>query len=154
MNELHTSAGNGCFIHEAGPTGGMSKKAVSELLIVEDEAVLRMIWEIVVPDWGLPIEFKVLPDGYSALMEISQRVPDLIITDLDMPNVDGRALIDALLESPDYRRIPVIVVSGSQVEDVREKASVIACFGKPAPYDAIGQCVSDVIGTRPALAIL
>jgi CheY-like chemotaxis protein len=50
-------------------------------------------------------------NGRVALDRLTEEVPDIILIDLMMPEMDGFQLITALRERPEWRRIPVIVIT-------------------------------------------
>jgi signal transduction histidine kinase len=56
-------------------------------------------------------EVVAVPDGAVALREIRERVPDLVLCDVMMPNLDGFALLAALRADPRTRTLPVILLS-------------------------------------------
>lgn len=56
-------------------------------------------------------------DGEDGLAQARERLPDLIITDLMMPNLDGFGVLEALKQDPRTREIPVIVVSAKDLTD-------------------------------------
>lgn len=61
------------------------------------------------------------PDGLGAMTWLSKgNRPDLIITDLQMPNIDGWELLDYLAGSRLYQDIPVIVLSGFFADKTRD----------------------------------
>ncbi|PSL43743.1 two-component system chemotaxis response regulator CheY [Chitinophaga niastensis] len=80
------------------------------VLVIDDSLPIRYLLEAV-----LSRKHKVTSagDGLSAMAWLTKgNVPDLIITDLQMPNIDGWELIDYLSTSNLYQQIPVIVLSG------------------------------------------
>lgn len=103
------------------------------LLVVEDNADLRELWEMEFERWGLSARLIFVSDGFRALMVMSRDPPALVITDLRMPGpIDGRELVDIMGRNPPYDRIPVIVMSGDVADDLLDRPSVVACFRKPA----------------------
>lgn len=54
---------------------------------------------------------EAVPDGQSALASVRERSPELVLTDVMMPNLDGFALLRQLRSDPKARTIPVIVIS-------------------------------------------
>jgi threonine synthase len=59
-------------------------------------------------------------DGKSAITLIQKEIPDLVILDLMMPEMDGFSVLDALRKDPATARIPVIVVTAKELT-VQEK---------------------------------
>lgn len=81
------------------------------LLIVEDESWIRMGLESTI-DWNA-LGVELLPsaaNGEEALAHISVRKPDIVLTDIRMPQMDGLELMDRLHEM--YPEIMIIVISG------------------------------------------
>jgi signal transduction histidine kinase len=64
-------------------------------------------------------ELEVHSDGEAALEEARQRPPDLVITDVMMPGIDGLTLLRELRRDPGTRAVPVILLSARAAEDAR-----------------------------------
>lgn len=79
------------------------------ILVVDDSATVRKFVAISLDMQG----FHVLTatDGIDALEKLPHETPDLIITDLNMPNMDGFELIRTLRENPQYKDLPVIILT-------------------------------------------
>ena len=87
------------------------------VLIVDDDAwILRMV-STVLEKRGYAIETAV--DGEEALMRADQLRPDLIITDVMMPKLDGWSLVRALRSHPELAMVPVIFLTALGGEDDR-----------------------------------
>ncbi|MBI5104510.1 MAG: response regulator, partial [Solirubrobacterales bacterium] len=63
------------------------------------------------------VHVRVVPDGVAALEEIRREPPDLVLTDVMMPRLDGYGLLRALREDPATARLPVIMVSARAGEE-------------------------------------
>jgi len=89
------------------------------VLVVDDSAVDRRIVRGLLEHAG---EFDVVEaeDGQAALAIVAERVPELIITDLLMPRMDGFAMVEALKE--DNPGVPVILMTGRGSEEIAAKA--------------------------------
>ena len=88
-----------------------------KILIVEDDVAIRCLLEFAL----LTVGYQVYQasDGAKALMIVKEYTPDLIITDVKMPVVDGYELIKNLKECPDTSRIPVILMTAGRIESER-----------------------------------
>ena len=85
-----------------------------EVLVVDDNADLRMyLTRLLEADYVV----RTAVDGADALARISERPPDLVLTDVMMPRVDGFELLAALRADPRTRRLPVIVLSARAGEE-------------------------------------
>jgi CheY-like chemotaxis protein len=107
-----------------------------EVLVVDDK------WEnrSVIVSLLEPLGFRVAEakDGQDALEQVAAHAPDLILTDLMMPVMDGYELMQNLRQS--YPAIPVIVSSASVFESDQYKsfeAGAIAFLPKPVPADSL-----------------
>jgi len=81
----------------------------TQVLMVEDDPAQRMsIRSILEPqNWSV----TEAENGRVALERLKERIPDIILVDLMMPEMDGFQLVAALRECPEWRRIPAIVIT-------------------------------------------
>ena len=89
--------------------------------------------------WGLPIKLRIVANGFDGLLQVGQRVPDILIADLMMPGMDGFEMIRRLRANPDLSRMDIIVVSAIDREEVVKRGlpADITIFGKPIPFHEI-----------------
>ncbi len=88
--------------------------ALPEVLVVDDNADLReYLTRLLEPHYAV----RTAVDGADALAQLAERLPDLVLTDVMMPNVDGFELLARLREQPRTQRIPVIVLSARAGEE-------------------------------------
>lgn len=75
-----------------------------------------------------------VPDGQAALEALRQATFDLLLTDLEMPILDGFGLVAAVRELPMYRFLPVLVFSSKKPSDVppEQRLHVTGWIVKPA----------------------
>jgi len=86
------------------------------LLIADDNADLREYLErLLSPFW----EVQLAPDGRAALAAALVSPPDLVLSDVMMPEMDGVALLNALRADPRTSTVPVILISARAGEDAR-----------------------------------
>ena len=84
-------------------------------LIADDDAGLLAILKRYLENQGL----EVIPaaDGVKALAAAASSKPDIIITDVDMPHVDGFTLCRRIKESKSLRQTPLIIMSGKKISE-------------------------------------
>ena len=91
-------------------------------------------------------------DGVAGLRAALERPPDLVVTDLAMPQMDGVELAHRLREHEATRNIPVVVVTGqAAIGDVALRACGAGCkavVAKPCSPDALIRAVNYQIGRR------
>lgn len=81
------------------------------LIVEDDNTTRRLLSRLVSSAFGL--EVSEATNGMDALLAIEASPPDLVITDVSMPTLDGLGLVTALRGAPETRGLPVVVVSGS-----------------------------------------
>jgi PAS domain S-box-containing protein len=86
------------------------------VLLVDDNADMR---EYVRALLAARFEVVSTPNGRTALEEVRQRTPDLVLTDVMMPEMDGFALLHALRQNPATAVIPIIMLSARAGEEAR-----------------------------------
>ncbi|MBU0680944.1 MAG: response regulator [Proteobacteria bacterium] len=84
------------------------------ILIVDDTTTARVFAQKCLANIGLhDAEFIQAVHGLDALKKIRENPPDLILTDLIMPEMDGETLLKELKNDADLNHIPVLVVSSA-----------------------------------------
>lgn len=93
--------------------------AGARILVVEDDAELREFYALTLEDAGW--EVLVAADGGEALHLLEQDHADLVVSDVQMPNLDGLGLLTRLREDPILRSTPVILLTArGATQDVVE----------------------------------
>ena len=98
------------------------------VLIVEDSIVVVKFLAIAFKDAGFKV--KTAQDGFEALEKAIKEDINLIVTDLNMPQMDGITLLKNLKENDDTKKIPVILIS-SNIPGKNEIAGSFAFLQKP-----------------------
>lgn len=81
-------------------------------LVVDDSMLIRHSVCRYFEERGFQVESAT--NGVEALEMLQQIKPDVIVTDLQMPKMDGRELITILKNRPDTREVPIIVLAGKK----------------------------------------
>lgn len=112
------------------------------VLVAEDSGDMRSLLTDVLESEGCQV--VAVPSGARALSEMTERPPDLVITDLFMPGMSGFALRALMLKRPDLAAIPVIVLSAywHRPSETLEVADVIT---KPINIDRLIESVRRLI---------
>jgi len=79
------------------------------ILVVDDEPSIRQISEVLLVKKGY--EVRTAGDGFEALVELRRALPDVIISDLTMPNMSGFELLSIVRRR--FPQIPIIVISAA-----------------------------------------
>jgi len=103
-----------------------------QILAIDDSKAIRFLLQTVL---GKEYQVITVPDGFSAMYYLSHRNrPDLIIADPQLPDMENWELIQQLSSSGIYGDIPVLVLSGLDIEETEKKCleyRVVEYFVKP-----------------------
>jgi len=114
---FYSKVGEGSEFHFTIP------EAKNLVLIVEDEIPVRTLYKKVI-EAGLPnFEIKVADNGYEAISMLKDIIPTIIITDHDMPLMNGIQLVEALHKKESNRSVPVIVISAKLNDEITKSYS-------------------------------
>lgn len=102
----------------------MSEDSMSEgnnskvILVVDDSASVRQVVSIALR--GAGYEVVEATDGQDALSKLDGRKFHLVISDVNMPNMDGISLVKAIKSNPNYRFTPVLMLTTESQESKKE----------------------------------
>jgi len=120
------------------------------VLVVEDEKDIREFLAEVIRKEGFQV--RTVSDGHEALKEIDASHPDLILTDLMLPNYGGFEVLRRL-QRGDAAGIPVVVITGrytdsSTAELIRRESNVVEFLGKPVEPETLTNALHKVLKTK------
>jgi len=84
---------------------------VQRVLIVEDSATMRALLASTLEGLGDGVEVHEAESGFEALRRLPREAFDLIVTDINMPDINGLELVSFAKTSDVYRDIPLIIIS-------------------------------------------
>ncbi len=122
-----------------------------KILVVEDDSVLLKLYKTVVASWNLPVELITASNGVEGLIRVGRDTPDLMITDLSMPGMDGFELIRSLATSSFREGMEIVVVTGLDAADVAARGGLpngIRMFPKPVPFAELRNIVAGMFERR------
>ena len=120
------------------------------ILIVDDSSTMRKIVTRSLRQANLKFdELLEADDGQEALSILSTRKVDLILSDINMPNMDGIAFLQAKANDPAIREIPIVMVTTEGgAADMVEKCTALGaagCVRKPFTPDQINQVLGPLL---------
>jgi excisionase family DNA binding protein len=124
-----------------------------KVLVIEDDSFLLKLYKTMIARWNLPLDLIMAGNGVDGLICIGRDAPDVLITDLGMPGLDGFKLIHSLASTSYGGGMEIIVVSG------RDHADIVACgglpagtrvFPKPVPFDELRKVIVGMLERRAA----
>ena len=124
------------------------------ILIIDDDPNIRLLLGYV-----LSKEYNVVSksNGLSGMAWMTEgELPDLIVSDIEMPRLNGLELLTTLQRSGFFRHIPVVMLSGHQSDDIADKClkrGATAFIAKPFNPKEIQNCIKKVLsqGNSPII---
>jgi two-component system, chemotaxis family, sensor kinase CheA len=118
------------------------------VMVVDDALMVRELQRSILERGGY--EVRTASDGAEALAKLAEQPADLVVTDLEMPNVDGFALISSIRAHPRLANIPVLIVSSRASEADHQRGLEAGADGYivKASFDEAGllSAVSRLLG--------
>jgi CheY-like chemotaxis protein len=118
-------------------------------LVVDDSMLIRHTVCRFLEERGFTVESAT--NGQEALEALKRTRPDLIVTDIQMPKMDGRELITALKKEPSTAKIPIVIVAGKQSGfENREKRADFAIFKDIDIEAQLAKALEALLGSKAA----
>jgi len=121
---------------------------VKTILIVEDSSTTRALIRAVIDELG-DFDTVEASSGFEALKMLPQQEYDLIITDINMPDINGLELINFVRNNARYRHIPIIIVSTERSEEDKKRGMALgatAYVTKPFKSFELQETIEKIIG--------
>ncbi len=122
----------------------------TQVLLVEDSRAMRDYVSSILEADG-DYEIHEVSNGFDALRELPRLRLDLIITDINMPDVSGIELTNFIRQSKRHERTPVVVIStdASEIDRARAMGAGASVFvAKPFTPEVLLKAVNDVLGRK------
>ncbi len=117
------------------------------IMTVDDSASVRQMVSFTLRDAGYEVVEAV--DGQDALGKVDNQVLNMVITDLNMPNLDGIGLIRALRALPSCKFIPIIMLTTESQAEKKQEGKAAGATGwivKPFKPEQLIAVVKKVLG--------
>lgn len=89
-----------------------------KVMVVEDDELTRIMFQKHFDQWDLSIDATITASAIEALLDISVLKPQVLITDLRMPGIDGVEMLRQLNSHPLFAQMSVIVITGLSDEEI------------------------------------
>lgn len=122
-----------------------------KILAVDDSGSLRQMLAFSLKQGGYQVTDAV--DGTDGLKKAQATKFDLVLTDQNMPNMDGLTLIKSLRALPDYRTVPILMLTTESSVEMKNKGREAGANGwlvKPFDPKRLLEVVAKVIGPGSA----
>ena len=124
--------------------------AKQKILVVDDEQNIVDLLSIVLKGEGYDVNTAV--DGLEALRKIRDSKPDLVILDINMPQLDGWNVLSSLRASDDTRSLPVLMCTNKDLVRDVERAETLGATGyipKPFEINRVVEKIRNTLKTLP-----
>ncbi len=108
------------------------------VLVVEDDEATRELYRCQFEEWDLPVDCTWMSSALEALMDIASMRPDLLVTDLFMPGVDGIEMLKTIKRNQQLAQMQIIVISGLPAEAIVARGGLppqVRLVQKPVNHD-------------------
>jgi len=116
---------------------------VSTILVVEDERVIADLLSLIFADEGYRV--VVARNGREGLECVAADQPDVILSDIMMPQLDGIAMGRTLHDDPAYRTIPLVFMSAVPLPPTARAYRYAAFIAKPFSLDDVLDTIARVL---------
>lgn len=130
--------------HEHQPVSPPAKRAL--ILVVERNPAVQRLEKYFFEEAGYQVEF--VSDGRSALERAQVVKPEIIVTEILVPKIDGLTLCRKLKENPETSTINVLIFSHLAAADRAKEAGAAAFFSKPIVAEQIVDVIEKLIGNH------
>lgn len=94
---------------------------MQRILIVEDSATMRSLLVASLEELEMPVKIVEAESGFEALRYLPREPFDLVVTDINMPDINGLELVSFIKQNEKYSAIPLVIVSTEGSDRDREK---------------------------------
>lgn len=120
---------------------------MTSILAVDDSASLRQMVAFTLRSSGYEVIEAI--DGVDALEKLRERSVDLVLTDQNMPRMDGLTLVRELRGRPPFSRTPILILtteSGDEMKQAGRAAGATGWLVKPFDPKRLLEVISKVLG--------
>ena len=119
---------------------------MARILVVDDSTTMRQMVSFTLTDAGH--EVTEAPDGTKALAEAKAKKFDLVITDVNMPGMNGLDLVKSLRALEEFKFTPILVLTTESGQDVKSRGREVGATGwivKPFSPEVLIQTLRKVL---------
>ncbi len=121
------------------------------ILAVDDSPALRQMVGFVLRSAGFDVVEAV--DGQDALDKVATRTVDLVLTDQNMPRIDGLTLVRRLREDPRFAKTPILMLTTESSDAMKQAGKAAGATGwlvKPFDPRRLTEVIHKVVGLPAA----
>jgi excisionase family DNA binding protein len=124
--------------HNLAPASLMQGEDRLRVLVVEDDENTRVMLQTNFDQWNLPLDAVMYASAIEALLDMPSLQPQVLLTDLRMPMIDGFEFLKTLSSHTLFGNLAVVVITGMSPEEVQAKGGLpdgVQMLQKPIDMD-------------------
>jgi excisionase family DNA binding protein len=128
-----------------------SNDAKVRVLVVEDDESSRVMYQAYFDRWSLPLDIVIYASAMEALLDMPAMQPQVLLTDLNMPDMDGFKFIKTLSEHKLFTSLPVIAITGLTTTQIEERGGLpkdVQILQKPIDMEWLHGFLDAIISVR------
>ena len=132
------------MLHKRLAATGEAEDEYPCILVVEDCPKQQSLYRQQFTARGFANKLVIASNGFEGLIQIGHHKPDVIITDLKMPFMDGFQMVRALKNNSECDNSLTIVVSSYDKDEIKQQGGLpsgVHLYAKPIPFDAIEKLI-------------
>jgi putative two-component system response regulator len=106
-----------------------------KILIVDDDEDILVTIKYGLENINNEYKIKTAKNGSECLSLLNEEIPDLILLDLMMPNMNGWQILEIILGKPKWRDIPVFIITGASNHEFKKQAENLGITYIEKPFD-------------------
>ena len=125
---------------------------MQRILVVEDSPTMRALLTASLEQLSAPLKITEVASGFEALRALPRASFDLIVTDINMPDINGLELVSFVKSNPATESIPLVIVSTERSERDLERGVSLgadAYVVKPFDPEDLRAIVGELLGRSP-----
>ena len=122
-----------------------------QVLVVDDDELMLELYRYQFEAWNLPVNCTWRSSSVAALQDVYSLRPDLLITDLSMPGLNGMEMLRQLEDQPQLAGMQIVVVSGLQPEFIEAQGGLsprLNFLRKPVDFALLRRHVAGLAQAR------
>ncbi|WP_341669284.1 helix-turn-helix domain-containing protein [Alcaligenes sp. SDU_A2] len=130
----------------SSPSRPQTEEPNLRVLVVEDDKDLLAIYRLAMENLPFPIDLRCEQDGLKGLITAGHFHPDVLLVDLNLPELDGFAMLKALANSPATEHTRIYVISALSAADIHSRGGLppsATALAKPIPIALLLQLLSE-----------
>ncbi len=149
MQARSSGAADHAPAHPRAPTAADEARAAPLVLVVDDSLTVRRVTQRLLAREGYRVTLA--KDGLDAIDRLADEIPQVVLSDIEMPRMDGFDLVRNLRADPRWRDLPVIMITSRIAEKHREHARELGVdhyLGKPYAEDELLALIARYTGVE------